>query len=268
MAEPQDELAGFQNILALLPNVSKPGEFYAAPRPPHSKAHSMNSLNAGPVADTLQRLFQQAEQADRGLMVQFAQAESIDQLLSHHLAEERRDLAGVYRGYVDNYLNVTQEYGRFIYQCVRARRATRIVEFGTSMGVSTLHLAAALRDMGGGRLISTELEPSKAARAQANLEAAGLAALVEIRVGDARQTLSDIGGEIDFVLLDGAFSLYLPVLKLLEPHLQSGTPILAENAFDHGNDYLAYVRDPLNGYLSQPLAINEGRGNEFSVFTR
>jgi predicted O-methyltransferase YrrM len=87
-------------------------------------------------------------------------------------------------------------------------------------------------------------------------------------VGDARQTLSDIGGEIDFVLLDGAFSLYLPVLKLLEPHLQSGTPILAENAFDHDNEYLAYVRDPLNGYLSQPLAINEGRGNEFSVFTR
>jgi predicted O-methyltransferase YrrM len=122
--------------------------------------------------------------------------------------------------------------------------------------------------MGDGHLIGTELEPGKAARARANLEAAGLADLVEIRVGDARETLVDIGGEIDLVLLDGAFSLYLPVLKLLEPHLKTGTPILAENAFDHGNEYLAYVRDPANGYLSQPIPISEGRGNEFSVFTR
>lgn len=228
----------------------------------------MNSLSAGPVAETLQRLFQQAEQADRPLMEQFAQAEDIDQVLSEHLAEERRDLQGVYRGYVDNFLNVTPEYGRFLYQCVRARGATRIVEFGTSMGISTLHLAAALHDMGGGHIISTELEPSKAARARANLEAAGLSDLVEIRVGDARETLVDISGEIDLVLLDGAFSLYLPVLKLLEPHLKSGTPILAENAFDHDNEYLAYVRNPVNGYLSQPLAINEGRGNEFTVYSR
>ncbi|MCL7318377.1 class I SAM-dependent methyltransferase, partial [Escherichia coli] len=86
-----------------------------------------------------------------------------------------------------------------------------------------------------GQVIGTELEPEKAARARANLEAAGLADLVDIRVGDARETLAHVEGEIDLVLLDGAFSLYLPVLKLLEPHLRGGTPILAENAWEQGN---------------------------------
>ncbi|WP_144152765.1 O-methyltransferase [Paraburkholderia sp. BCC1885] len=232
----------------------------------------MNSLSTGRVAETLQRLFTEAEQADRALMAQFSNAENSEQLiaesLAEHFAEERRDVRGFYRGYVDNFLNVAPEYGRFLYQCARARGATRIVEFGTSMGVSTIYLAAALRDMGGGHLIGTELEPGKAARARANLESAGLADLVDIRVGDARETLADVGDDIDLVLLDGAFSLYLPVLILLEPHLKTGTPVLAENAFDHDNEYLAYVRNPASGYLSQPIPISEGRGNEFTVLTR
>ncbi|MBK8320401.1 MAG: class I SAM-dependent methyltransferase [Betaproteobacteria bacterium] len=231
----------------------------------------MDSLSTGLVAQTLQRLFTEAEQADRALMEQYSNAENPDQLaedFAEHFAEERRDVRGFYRGYVDNFLNVTPEYGRFLYQCARARKATRIIEFGTSMGISTIYLAAALHDMGGGKLIGTELEASKAARARANLEAAGLADLVDIRVGDARETLVDVGGDIDLVLLDGAFSLYLPVLKLLEPHLKTGTPILAENAVDQDNEYLAYVRNPANGYLSQPIPISAGRGNEFSVVTR
>ncbi|WP_238936456.1 O-methyltransferase [Pseudomonas typographi] len=203
-------------------------------------------------------------EADHGEQAEHVFASTIADLM----AAEKRDLQGVYRGYAENFLNVTPAYGRFLYQCACARGATRIVEFGTSMGVSTLHLAAALRDKGGGHLIGTELEPGKAARARANLEAAGLTDLVEIRVGDARETLLEVGGQIDFVLLDGAFSLYLPVLKLLEPHLKTGTPILAENAFDHENEYLAYVRNPANGYLSQPIPINEGRGKEFTIITR
>src|SRR3546814_4169615 len=110
-------------------------------------------------------------------MEQFSNAEKPEQLIAEsvaeHFPEERRDVRSFYQGYVNNFLNVTPEYGRFLYQCARARKATRIVEFGTSMGISTLYLAAALRDMDGGHLISTELEPSKAARARANLAAAG-----------------------------------------------------------------------------------------------
>ncbi len=129
--------------------------------------------------------------------------------------------------------------------CARACKATRIVEFGSSMGISAIYMAAALRDMGGGRLIGTDLEPGKIERARANVAAAGLADLVEFRLGDARETLnSGLGGEIDMVMLDGAFTLYLPILKLLEPQLKPGALIVGENAFEEASGYIDYVRDP------------------------
>jgi predicted O-methyltransferase YrrM len=100
------------------------------------------------------------------------------------------------------------------------------------------------------------------ARARANLGAAGLGDLVDIREGDALETLKDVGGEVD-LLIDGAFSLYLPVLKLVEPRLKPGAVVLGENAFEPG--YLDYVSNPTNGYESQRLPIYEGNDNEFTV---
>lgn len=99
---------------------------------------------------------------------------------------------------------------------------TNIVEFGTSFGISTLHLAAALRDNGGGRIITTEFETSKVARARENLAAAGLINLVDIREGDALQTLSvDLPETIDLLLLDGAKALYPEILSLVESRFQT-----------------------------------------------
>ena len=184
------------------------------------------------------------------------------------MAREAQDYRGVYREFAGNFLNVSAEFGRFLYACARARRARHIVEFGTSFGISTIHLAVALRDSGGGRMVSTELEPSKAERAQANLADAGLADIVDIRVGDALETLRDgIDDGIDLVLLDGAWILYLPVLKILESRLAPGALVIAENAIDSSGDYLTYVRNPGNGYCSLPLPFEPGRGNEMSVYT-
>jgi predicted O-methyltransferase YrrM len=78
-------------------------------------------------------------------------------------------------------------------------------------------------------------------------------------------TLGDVGGEVDLLLIDGAFSLYLPVLKLVEPRLKPGAVVHGENAFEA--EYLDYVHNPANGYVSQPLPIDEGNGNEFTVRT-
>lgn len=229
----------------------------------------MDILSNGRVADVLERLFAEAEQADHVLMKAFASDVAVaERMVEDIVAAEWTDLRGLYHTHADNFLNVSPEFGRFLYMCARACRATRIVEFGTSMGVSAIHLAAALRDMGGGELIGTEIEPSKAARARANLAEAGLADLVDIRVGDARETLRAIAGDIDLVLLDGAFSLYLDVLKRLEPHFRPGTMIIAENAFEQADGYLDHVRDPANGYLSQSIPVSEGRGNEFTIVTR
>jgi predicted O-methyltransferase YrrM len=229
----------------------------------------MDTLTSSPVSDVLDRLFAEAQAADGPLEAQWAEAlAGGGDEFAKLLAQEAADYRSVYREYAHNYLNVSAELGRFLYVCARARQAKCIVEFGTSFGISTIHLAVALRDGGGGRLVSTELEPGKAARAQDNLAAAGLADLVDIRVGDALETLR--GGfdrPVDLVLLDGAWSLYLPVLELVEPHLAPGALVIGENAVDESGEYLAYVRDPANGYRSLPLPFQPGRGNELSVRT-
>ncbi|MCF4166093.1 class I SAM-dependent methyltransferase [Zavarzinia compransoris] len=230
----------------------------------------MNTLDSGPVTRVLDRLHREGEVADGRYFAEVgaamaASGATLEQTAAGLIAAERLDYRAVCSDHADHFLNVTRACGRFLYMIARACRAVRIVEFGTSMGVSTIYLAAALRDNGGGHLVGSEFEPAKASRARANLDAAGLADLVDIREGDALDTLEDVGGPVDLLLLDGAFALYLPVLRMIEPGLRRGAVILGENAFDPG--YLDYVRDGANGYASRPLPIDEGRGNEFTVRT-
>jgi predicted O-methyltransferase YrrM len=169
-------------------------------------------------------------------------------------ASDRSDYRQYYGLLKDQPLPVSRATGRLLYMLARSVRARTIVEFGTSFGISTLHLAAALRDNGGGRLIGSEFEPSKIARARANLGSAGLSDLVEIREGDALQTLArDLPDSIDFVLLDGAKSLYSPILSLLEGRLRGGALIVADNA-DDSPEYIARVRSASGDYLSVPFA--------------
>ena len=104
-------------------------------------------------------------------------------------AHDRADYRQYYGHLKDQPLPVSRATGKLLYILARSVRAKNIIEFGTSFGISTLHLAAALRDNGGGRLIGTEFEPSKIKRARENLAAGGLSDLVEIREGDALETL-------------------------------------------------------------------------------
>ena len=162
----------------------------------------MNTLTSERVAQLLEKLHQDAEVADSELMKDVlasmeASGGTIEQLAAQMITDERADYHAVYRGHAGHFLSVSPRYGRFLYAIARACKATRIVEFGTSMGVSTIYLAAALRDNGGGQLIGSELEPAKVARARAHVDAAGLADLVDIREGDALETLKDVGGEVD-----------------------------------------------------------------------
>ena len=160
----------------------------------------------------------------------------------------------------DAHLAVSRETGTLLYLLARGMRARHIVEFGTSFGVSTIHLASASRDNGGGRIVSSEFEPSKVARARENIATAGLADLVEIREGDALETLSrDLPEPVDLVLLDGAKGLYPQILSLIEPRLRPGAMLVADNA-NWSADYLARVRGP--GYVSVPF----GGDVELSTF--
>lgn len=209
----------------------------------------MSTLTSSRVASLLDRLFAEADATDRDIQDQLAALDP----------EERSRLMGDYTALYAraraNYLAVSRATGALLYILARSSRAKSIVEFGTSFGVSTLHLAAALADNGGGRLVGTELEPSKAARARANLVEAGLAEGVEIREGDALASLSrDLPVRVDLVLLDGAKSLYPRILAILEPHLGPGSLVVADNA-DHSPELLAKLRES-GSYLSVPFAAD------------
>ncbi|HEY1781485.1 MAG TPA: O-methyltransferase [Roseiarcus sp.] len=210
----------------------------------------MTALTADPLAALLNRLFADADASEPNIDAAFADLSHDEQA---RLMRSKTDYGDLYGRMKHLPLAVSRETGALLYMLARSTKARTIVEFGTSFGISTLHLAAALRDNGGGRLITTEFEPSKAARAKANLEAGGLIDLVEIREGDAVQTLAlGLPETIDMVLLDGAKSLYPEILSLLESRLKPGALIVADNA-DMSPDYLSHVRSPASGYMSVPF---------------
>jgi predicted O-methyltransferase YrrM len=210
----------------------------------------MTTLTNAPVAPLLDRLFAEAHATHPMADPAFASISDEERL---RLMRSKADYREFYAQLKNYALPVSRDTGRLLYMLARATDARSIVEFGTSFGLSTLHLAAALRDNGGGRLITSEFEPSKIARARDNLAAAGLADLVEIREGDALQTLaSGLPDTIDLLLLDGAKSLYMDVLGLVASRLRKGAVIIADNA-DHCPDYLEHVGEPANGYLSMPF---------------
>lgn len=170
-----------------------------------------------------------------------------------HMSDPNADYRGFYGRARELYLAVSPETARLLYALARGSGARAIVEFGTSFGISTIHLAAAVRDNGGGRLIGSELLADKAAQARANLSAAGLAELVDVREGDALETLArDLPESIDFVLLDGHKALYPRILELLLPRIRSGAYIVADNA-EAAPTYLERVRASGGGFYSVPF---------------
>jgi predicted O-methyltransferase YrrM len=211
----------------------------------------MTTLTTTPVAPLLDRLFEEATAASPTTSPAVAALSPEEHT---RLMRSKTDYRDFYARLKDFPLAISRETGALLYMLARSCGARTIVEFGTSFGISTLHLAAALRDNGGGRLITSEFEPSKVARARDNLTAGGLIDLVEIREGDALRTLSaDLPGTVDLLLLDGAKALYPEILSLVESRLRPGAFIVADNA-DYCPDYLARVRSPANGYMSTPFA--------------
>ena len=181
------------------------------------------------------------------------------------LGRESPPAAELSARFKDVYIPISREQGRFLYLVARTLDAKRIVEFGTSFGISTIYAAAAARDTGG-RVIGSELEPSKRERALANIAEAGLADVVDVRLGDALETLRDVPAPVDLVLLDGWKELYMPVLHLLAPKLRPGSVVLADNIKTFRRSlapYVDYVQCGRNGFHSVTLPLKDGF--EYSV---
>lgn len=208
----------------------------------------MTTLTTAPVAPLIERLYAEAKAATSPALEALSGDER--QRLMHSKTEYLK-LYGLLK---DLWLPVSRDTANLLYLLARSTQARAIVEFGTSFGLSTLHLAAALRDNGGGVLIGSEFEPAKIAQARQHLLEGGLSDLVDIREGDALSTLAThLPESVDLLLLDGAKALYGDVLKLVEKHLRPGALVVADNT-SYCPEYLAHVRSPQNGYLSVPFA--------------
>ena len=158
------------------------------------------------------------------------------------------------------FLPVPPEVGQLLYVLTRSKRPATIVEVGTSYGISAIHFASALNDNCEGRLITAELSAAKVKGALANLQSLGLDRWVEIRHGNAFETLKDLDAPIDMLFLDGWKDFYLPLLKTLEPQLAPGALVIGDDTKlfpERLATYLAYVRDPAN-YQSVDLPIGDG----------
>ena len=156
--------------------------------------------------------------------------------------------------------SIAPEQGDLIYLLCRGLRAQRVAEFATSIGMSALYFATAVRDNGGGTLIGSELVPAKVEEARKNLAEAGLEDYAEIRQGDARRTLRDLGGPVDFVLIDGwplseGQSLARQVIEIVAPQIRIGGYVMNDNAEP---DFLDFIRDPSSGFLSMTLPLKGG----------
>ena len=206
-----------------------------------------NTLNSPHIVRLLDRLFAEADASEPAL-------DAVRQSDASQLITSKTGYRQFYGLLKDIPLPVSRETGSLLYMLARSTHARSILEFGTSFGVSTIYLAAALRDNGGGRIITTEFEPSKAARARENLTEAGLIDLVEIREGDALETLArDLPETFDLVLLDGAKSLYADILHCVEARLRPGALLLADDA-RYCAEFVSQMRSDANRYVSVPLA--------------
>lgn len=213
----------------------------------------MNTLREPKVASAIDRMYAEANQ-------QMAQLhERGAQLRAAKTAQERAD------AFSDFYLPVTPESGRLLYTLVRGARPELVVEFGMSLGLSTIHLASAVRDNGTGRVVTTELSAAKVAAATSTFAEVGLDDVITALEGDALQTLATISEPVNFVLLDGWKDLYVPVIQLLEPKLSPGALVIADNTgLPDAQPYVNYVRDPANGFVGVSFPVRDSDAMEIS----
>jgi predicted O-methyltransferase YrrM len=173
----------------------------------------------------------------------------------------------------DKMVALEKDKAEFCYALCRALGARCIVECGTSFGVSTLYLAAAVRDnlassseaIGdkkvGGQVIATEWEASKAKIARQNFAAAGLAQFIDLRQGDLKDTLKVIEGPVDFVLLDIWAEAVMPAITHIAPQLRQGAVIIADNtetARRGYENYFRFIADPKNRLRTLTLPFAGG----------
>lgn len=216
-----------------------------------------STLQSGPVAAAIEELYRKADEQRRNRSGGGGRAG-----FDAASAQERADAMA------EVYMPIAPMAGQLLYSLIRAARPEAVVEFGMSFGISTLHLGAAVRDNGLGRVYTSELSDSKIVAATATFASAGIDDVITVLPGDARETLPSVPGPVGVVLLDGWKEMYLEVLTLLQPNFAPGALVIADNTESAGaQSYLEYVRAPENGYVSLNFPGKHNDTMELSCWT-
>jgi predicted O-methyltransferase YrrM len=156
------------------------------------------------------------------------------------------------------------ESGQLLYVLALAKGAKSIVEVGTSHGYSTLWLASAAK-VNGGKVVACDMNVERLAAARANFAEAGLADVIEILEGDARETLRGRSEPVDLLLIVTDKSYYETFFDIVYPRLVKGGLVVADNIVSHQEaleDYISYVENHPN---LESAKVPIGRGLEISV---
>jgi caffeoyl-CoA O-methyltransferase len=141
-------------------------------------------------------------------------------------------------------LNTTPGDAMMLRILVESSGARRGVEVGTASGYGAINMGIAF-ERTGGHLWTFDINPKAVAEAQDNLRKVGLENVVTCVEGDALQTLRNVQGPVDFVFIDALKQDYFKYFKILEPKLQVGAVVVADNVIKSERamkDFLNFVQ--------------------------
>ncbi len=147
-------------------------------------------------------------------------------------------------------LAVSEEDGRFLRTLVASTHAQRVLEIGAASGYSGIWMGLGLRETGG-RLVTIEFDPDRAREAAANIEAAGLAGIVQVVPGDAFEVIATLDGRFDLVFLDAWKPDYKKFFDLVFPRVTPGGLFLAHNVINKKSE----MTDFLSAIETHPEAL-------------
>ena len=166
-----------------------------------------------------------------------------------------------------------KDSARLLHLLAKATNARRILEIGTSVGYSTVHLALSAQETGG-HVTTLELLPAKYEAAAANLARGGLTPFVTQHLGDALELLPTLAGPWDLVFLDPEKEVYLPAWERFKDNVrpaEDGRPgglVVADNVVSHAEDLTVYIEAVRADGRYDSVTIPIGLGLEISYRRR
>jgi caffeoyl-CoA O-methyltransferase len=168
-------------------------------------------------------------------------------------------------------LAITADTGTFFSILLKAIKAKRILEVGTSLGFSTLWFADAMGKNRTSRIITIEMNPLKVQWALKNFKEAGVDKMIDIRQGIALDVLHKLKGKFDFVFLDADKENIIKYFDLVLPMVRIGGMIAADNML-----YPEHYRPAMRNYARhvrrkpniESITVPIGMGEEITIKLR